>query len=130
MKDHIIYVSKKISKGLGIIQKAKKCLKIETLLSLYYTFVYPYLTYCNQIWRNVSFSALYKLTVVQKRAVRIISGVPPRTHTSPLFEKLNILDLSNLNNFLVGQLMFISYTKKLPYIFDGYLICNSDVHQH
>ena len=129
-KDHIIYVSKKISKGLGIIQKARKCLKSETLLSLYYTFVYPYLTYCNQIWGNVSSSALHKLTVLQKRAVRMISGVPPRTHTFPLFEKLNILDLSNLNKFLVGQLMFNSYTKKLPDIFDEYFMCNSDVHQH
>ena len=77
-KDHIIYISKKISKGLGIIQKARKCLNSDTLLSLYYTFLYLYLTYCNQIWGNVSSSALQKLIILQKRAVRIISGVPPR----------------------------------------------------
>ena len=129
-KDHIIYISKKISKGLGIIQKARKCLNSDTLLSLYYTFVYPYLTYCNQIWGNVSSSALQKLIILQKRAVRIISGVPPRTHTPPLFEKLKILDILDLNKFLVGQLMFKSYTKKLPDIFDGYFIHNSDIHQH
>ena len=59
-------------------------------------------------------------------------GLPTHAilHTSSLFEKLNILDLSNLNKYLVSQLMFKSYTKKLQYIFDEYFICNSDVHQH
>ena len=129
-KDHITYVSKKISKGLGVIRKARKCLNSETLLSLYYSFVYPYLTYCNQIWGNISSSALQNLTVLQKRAVRIISGVPPRTHTLPLFKKWNNLNLYNLNCFIVGQFMFKFYKEKLPSIFDDFFTCNRDIHDH
>ena len=72
-KDHITYVSKKVSKGIGIIRKARRYLKNETLLSLYYSFVYPYLTYCNQIWGNLSSYSLKRLIVLQKRVVRIIS---------------------------------------------------------
>ena len=129
-KEHIKYISKKISKGLGIIQKARKCLKSETLLSLYYSFIYPYLIYCNQIWGNVSSSSLHKLNVLQKRAIRIISGVPPRTHTPPLFTKWKILDLEKINKYLMGQLMFKYYKKKLPCIFDGFFMLNGDVHQY
>ena len=40
-KDHILYISNKISKGIGVIIKARVLGK-NTLLSLYYSLVYPY----------------------------------------------------------------------------------------
>ena len=46
----VTYSSKKIAKGIGIILKARKVFNNETLSSLYYTFVYPYLNYCIHIW--------------------------------------------------------------------------------
>ena len=67
---------------------------------------------------------------MQKRAVRIISGVPPRTHTPPLFSKLNIIEIEKLNKYLVGQLMFKYHKKKLPNIFDGFFVLNSNIHQY
>ena len=42
---HILYIRKKIAKGIGILLKARKCFNNETLLSLYHTFVYPYLCF-------------------------------------------------------------------------------------
>ena len=44
-KRHIEYVSKKISKSIGILCKARKLLNKPTLVNLYYTFVYPYYIY-------------------------------------------------------------------------------------
>ena len=41
---HIVYTKNKISKGLGIITKARKYLNRETLLKLYNASVFPYLT--------------------------------------------------------------------------------------
>ena len=41
---HIQMIKSKISKGLGIIYKAKKCLPQHTLRTLYYSFIYPYLS--------------------------------------------------------------------------------------
>ena len=49
-KDHINYVAGKVSRAIGMMAKAKKYLREEALLTLYYSFVYPYLTYCNHIW--------------------------------------------------------------------------------
>ena len=49
-KDHINYVAGKVSRAIGMIVKAKKYLRKEALLTLYYSFVYPYFTYCNHIW--------------------------------------------------------------------------------
>ena len=46
-KPHIDFVSKKISKSVGIIAKARFYLSSQTLMTLYYSHVYPFLTYCN-----------------------------------------------------------------------------------
>ena len=49
LKDHIVYVKNKISKGIGIINKARKYFDQNTLRTLYYSFVYPYVTYCLEV---------------------------------------------------------------------------------
>ena len=46
---HISYIKNKISKGMGIILKARKVLKMKALLQLYHSFVIPYLIYCVEI---------------------------------------------------------------------------------
>ena len=49
-KQHIADVSCKISHGIGMIIKARQYLNKQGLLSIYYSFIYPFLTYCNHIW--------------------------------------------------------------------------------
>ena len=48
--EHIAYVKNKISKGIGIMYKARQYLSKCTLLNLYYAYIYPYMTYCIEIW--------------------------------------------------------------------------------
>ena len=51
----IYHTSKvKFKKGMGIIIKGRKYLNRKSLLDLYHTFVYPYLTYCIEVWGNMS----------------------------------------------------------------------------
>ena len=49
-KYHIDHISGKIARGIGMIIKAREYLNKQGLLSLYYSFIYPYLIYCNHIW--------------------------------------------------------------------------------
>ena len=77
-KDHVAHVASKVSRGMGVITKARNYLNRKGLLTLYYTFVYPYLTYCNHIWGNIYQSNLKRLCVLQNKIVRIIAGVKPR----------------------------------------------------
>ena len=49
-KDHVSFVCRKVARGLGVIIKARKVLRNESLKNLYYSFIYPYLIYCNQVW--------------------------------------------------------------------------------
>ena len=43
---HMSYIKNTISKGMGIILKARKVLKKKVLLQLYHSSVTPYLIYC------------------------------------------------------------------------------------
>ena len=129
-KDHIAHVSSKVAKGIGIICKARNVLNKDSLLSLYYAFIYPHLSYCNQIWGNIPITTLNKLVVLQKRAVRIICGVHPRTHTGPLFEELKILNMQKMNRYLVGQMMYRYHRGELPDVFSSFFTYNRSVHRY
>ena len=64
--NHVSYIKNKISKGLGILIKARKYLNRRILLNLYYIFVYPYLMYCVEILGNACNIYLDPLTKLQK----------------------------------------------------------------
>ena len=51
---HISYIKSKISKAMGIIIKVRKHLNKISFVNLYHSFVFPYLTYCIEIWGNAS----------------------------------------------------------------------------
>ena len=88
---HIMYISKKIAKGIGIILKSRKVFDNETLLSLYHCFVYPYLHYCIHVWGKAYNTHLNDFVVLQNKAMRIISVVPPRTNMDNFYIDMNIL---------------------------------------
>ena len=50
--EHITYIKNKISKSIGILYKSRNYLNRHTLRNLYYTFIYPYLIYCVEVWGN------------------------------------------------------------------------------
>ena len=100
------------------------------MLTLYYSFIYPYLIYCNQIWGSTYVSNTDKLFKLQKRAIRIISNMPWRAHISPLFDHLKILPLHKIYIYKIGTLMFKYSQDLLPSIFDDVFIKNSQIHSY
>ena len=49
-KDHINVIENKLSKKLGLLQKAKQFLNAKTIKSLYFSFIHSYLAYGNVAW--------------------------------------------------------------------------------
>ena len=129
-KSHISYVAKKISKTIGIISKSRFYLSRKSLLSLYYTLVYPYLNYCNIVWSSNYPSNLNRLLLLQKRIVRIIGGVDYFAHTGPLFYSLNILDIFNINAFFVACFMYSYHNHFLPNTFDNLFSTHQQIHTY
>ena len=83
-KPHILSVSRKISKSIGIIYKSSFCLPKTSLRSLYYSLVYPYLTYCVSVWGSTYQSNLNRIIILQKKIIRIISKVSFDAHKRDL----------------------------------------------
>ena len=83
---HVQFVKGKVSRGIGILNKCKKYFNSATLLTLYYSFIYPYFNYCNCIWGNTCKTYLLPLIKLQKMALRIIGGAERRAHTEDIFK--------------------------------------------
>ena len=72
MPEHIIYVKNKASLAIGKIYKARKYANKQTVKQMYYTFVFPYLIYCCEIWGNTSQIHLDSIIKYQKKIIRIM----------------------------------------------------------
>ena len=70
-KKHVHEVSKKISRGIGILSKLRHFVTDDILIQLYYSLVYPFLTYGLVVWGNTT--TLKRVTTQQKQALRIIT---------------------------------------------------------
>ena len=127
---HISYIKGKIARGVGILNKCKRYLNESTLVTLYYSFVYPYFNYCNCIWGNTYQTYLDPLIKLQKRAVRTISFSDRIAHTEPLFKRLGILSLPKLFVYCTQLFMFKFHHALVPEIFLNFFTENSLIHSH
>ena len=128
--DHISYISGKIARGIGILIKARAVLNRDTLVTLYYSFIYPYYIYCNHVWGSTSDRNLNRLFVLQKKAIKIICQVNRRCHSAPLFKELKLLNIWQINKYLIGQFMYRCYHTILPPLFNSLFTRNCYVHDH
>ena len=99
---HIMYTSKKIAEGIGILLKSIKVFDNDTLLSLNHTFVYPYLHYCIHVWGKAYNTHLNDLVVLQNKAMRIMRGVPPRTNMDRFYVEMSSLTVKRIYNYSIG----------------------------
>ena len=113
-KQHTFHTASKISRSLGMINRVKYILSHDLLLTLYRTMIHPYLLYCNILWGNASMVALKPLILLQKRAVRVITGSDYRAHSNPLFARLSLLNLADINNQQVLLFMYRFKHSLLP----------------
>ena len=91
--EHISYVKSKMSKGIAIMYKARQFLTKKALLMLYHAIIYPYMTYCIEVWGCASQTQLNCLLVLQKKITRIMSFSHYLAHTNPLFLSMEVLPL-------------------------------------
>ena len=128
--EHIAYVKNKISKGIGIIYKARSVLSKTSLVSLYYSYVYPYLTYCIEAWGCAMQTHLLPLFLLQKKIIRLITFSPYLAHTGPIFLNLQLLPLEKIFFSRVGLVMFKCSNNMLPNVISNLYIKNNEIHSH
>ena len=113
-----------------MIIKVHLFLNKQGLISLYYSFIYPYLTYCNHIWGSTYKTSLMRLNTLQNKAAKIIAHARWRASCDPIYEHLNIMKLAHIKTYLIGRFMFRISIGKVPESLTSLINRNSDYHSN
>ena len=117
-------------KSTAIISKIRHFTNLNSRKLLYYSLVYPDLTYGNLIWGITYKTRIQKLINIQKKVIRLIAFKSFTEHTEPIFRDLEILSFEKINNFLICLFMFrYHYLENLPEVFSNYFSRNDEI-QH
>ena len=127
---HIAHVKNKVSKGIGIMYRARNYLTKNSLKSLYFSYIYPYLIYCVEIWGISPQTHLKPLLLLQKKIVRIMTFSTYCAHTAPIFKDLNILTIDKLVIHRIGIMMYKFSNGLLPTVLNSLYQKNNEVHTH
>ena len=104
-KQHINYISTKISKGIGIITRLRHLVPLTTLLNIYRSLIEPYISYGLVAWGQAANVHLNKVVILQKRVLRLRYFSDYTSHTAPLFACSGILPIKMLYFKLVASLL-------------------------
>ena len=113
-----------------MITKARKFLTYESLKTLYYSFVYPFLIYRNHVRGNACSIRIKKLVSLQKKIIRIIYGVNSRTSCDPQFDESGFLRFADINEYMIARFMYRWYLNDIPDLFYDYFTPVSAVNYH
>ncbi len=126
-KHHIDKIANKISRSIGILNKQKHFIPIESKLHIYSSLILSHINLGILAW-GYKCERIIKL---QKKAVRIISLSKYNAHTEPLFKQLKLLKVKDILKvqelkfyFKYKQGLLPSYLMNLPFY------SNADTHSH
>ena len=127
---HIAHVRNKVSKGIGIMYRARNYLTKNSLKSLYFSYIYPYLIYCVEIWGISPQTHLKPLLLLQKKIIRIMTFSTYCAHTDPIFKDLNVLTINKLVIHRIGIMMYKFNNGLLPTVLNSLYKRNNEIHQY
>jgi len=92
-KDHITQLIPKLSKACYALRSIRLYMTQDALKTVYYSYLFSLISYGIIFWGNSSYSS--HIFQLQKKAVRIITGLKPRDSCRELFKRLRILPLQS-----------------------------------
>ena len=129
-KEQVHELCKKISRGIGILSKLRHFVSKRILIQIYYSLIYPYLTYSVIIWGNTYWSNVKPLFIMQKKAIRIINFLTYQEHTFSYFKKDNFLKFGDIVKLYTALFMYQFYRDRLPVAFDDFFVLNNMKHDY
>ena len=112
-KAHINYISSKISRTIGILNRLKHFLPLNIKVTIYNSLIASHINYGILAWGN-RFNRILKL---QKKAVRIIGVSKYNAHTEPLFKKFRLLRVHDTFNLFQLKFYYRYLRDQLPFYF-------------
>ena len=106
---------------------------MKQLSQIYYSVIYPYISYAVLAWGSPCRSLIQKVQVKQNHAIRLIFVKLYGKDTASALPLLNLLDILTVQNvYRLHALKFIHAWHKglLPHIFDNFFQYSRDVHSY
>ena len=128
-KNHVNELCLKLSKTVGIFSKLRYYVNVDILIMLYYSLIYPFLSYGIQIWGLTYPTYLKPVTTLQKRVVRLMT-FDPRSHSEPLLKSLRLLKFSDAIHLEIPSSVYQWYHKLSPSCFVNYFSPVSSIHSY
>ena len=92
---HVQHICKKLASSNFAINSSKHFLPLKIRLSVYFSLFDSHLNYGNLLWGCTKTKYLNKIECLQKRCIRNVALKGFRSHTEPLFKKLELLTVSD-----------------------------------
>ena len=138
-KKQIANVAKKISRGIGILAKLRSYLDPKLLTTIYYCIVYSHLSYGVEAWGSACASDLDKILILQKKAVRILTGnryfqiygeTTPLPPSEPLFKTLETLKFEDIFKVSIAKFVYSTLAHETPAVFWDWFTYSHLIHNH
>jgi hypothetical protein len=137
---HITNISKKISRGVGILSKLRNFMDTDLLKTIYYCLVYSHLSYGIHAWGSACMKEIDKVIVLLKKAARIMTGNQyfqiygepggPLPTAEPLFKELRILNFQDTFDLNVAKFVYTTLSGLSPDIFNDWFTYSHSIHCH
>ena len=129
-REHLKYISDKISKWIGILYKLRYFLPSQILLKIYKSFVHPYILYGLEIWYSSFQYVGDRILVLQKKVMRCIYKLPFNDHTSQYFKISRVLKVSDLFKYNLVIILFKMFNYNMYPSLRSSLTQHADIHSH
>ena len=131
-KHHISYVASRISRSNGIIAKLRHFLTLPQMRQLYYSIIYPYISYAILAWGSAYKSHIKKIQTKQNHAIRLIffaRTLGKSTESAlPLLNLLDVLTVNNIYRLHILKFTHLWHKGLLPVLFQSYFQYASSIH--
>ena len=127
---HIEYVALKISKIIGLNARLRYFVPLCTLLNIYRSLIFPYMSYGLSTWNQAAKTRLQKLLVLQKTCPSLMYFSEPRAHPVSLFITSNILPKNMLCVETVSSLMHDVSGLSVPSNISDHFTNVNEIHTH
>ena len=127
---HVAHVNSKISRAIFDINQLKFTVPLSILKTLYFTLIQPHLSYGIFAWGNAGSKILHKTIQLLKYAIRTIHKAACNSHTDPLFNKSQIIKLTDVYEYESVLFMHEFVENNLPHSFYDVFRNNRDVQKH
>ena len=126
-KDHVEYVSSKVSRRLGLLSRIRSCLTLEASKQVSTSLVQPLFDYADVAWGKISEGCCKELQRLQNRAARIILG---KNTSNDNFCVQNWLNLASRTKMHRCIQVFKCLNNLAPKYLTQYSTRNADLHDH